>query len=937
MTPFLRQVAGIYGDILAERDKRICFVFPSRRAAVFFRQYLSEMVRKPFFSPELITINELFAKISDLRVADRITLLQKLHSCYSRLVPGHESLDEFIFWGDMLIADFNDVDKYMADARSLFMNVADLNALKDDFSYLNDSQRDAIRRFWGHYFTEGKDGASEVKKRFGRNWNIMYPLYESFNELLSSEGLSYDGMMYRRVAGNLPACGEALLAEYELFVFVGLNALNECEKTLLRHLRDTGKADFYWDFYGGLLRDESNAASLFMRENIRDFPSRHSLEEDGDTYPEVIAVSVPSAVGEARYAGEILASLGGEVGRETAVMLPDSSLLGPLLGSVPENVGSINVTMGCPMSGSPLASFMHSLKDLQLGLRKTASGLKFYYRHVLDLLRHKYLCSEEGADEAVKNIFMRNAVYVEPSSLWTSPLLRLVFRPVTGNSEGEDGTRAMEAYFKDVLWELGTLQGGTEREFVKRYYSAVIRLSDMRLPVKPATWLKLLDALVSGISVPFKGEPLAGLQIMGPLETRALDFKNIIIVSMNEGLFPARSTDNSFIPYILRKGFGLPVYEYEDAMWAYYFYRFISRAEKVWLITDSRVGGIRGGESRYIKQLEYLYPDRTRFSRTEVSLSSGQAHVVAEALPKTPEIMELMEKRFFTGRKIFSPSSLNDYLSCPLQFYFKYVLEESPDEEVTDDLDPGAFGSWYHGVMHRLYAPFEGKEVDSRILDGMLSGAGRDLIKRTAEEVFAEKTGNSEIRGVNLVNLGVIQRLVAETLEVDKSFAPFKIVNLEKKFNAPLVLDDGRQVLLGGYIDRLDVREGRLRVIDYKTGGVNLKYDNVAAVFDRQNAKRPKIVLQMFIYQYILDRSSGLFRSLPKVNSVYSLKQMMHSAPQEFCFIPEEIPVFEDCLRKLIGEILDPGVPFSAGKEDGCKYCDFFSKCKKTMSDVKGI
>ena len=202
MTPFLRQVAGIYGDILAERDKRICFVFPSRRAAVFFRQYLSEMVRKPFFSPELITINELFAKISDLRVADRITLLQKLHSCYSRLVPGHESLDEFIFWGDMLIADFNDVDKYMADARSLFMNVADLNALKDDFSYLNDSQRDAIRRFWGHYFTDGKNGTSEVKRKFARNWNIMYPLYESFNELLSSEGLSYDGMMYRRVAGK---------------------------------------------------------------------------------------------------------------------------------------------------------------------------------------------------------------------------------------------------------------------------------------------------------------------------------------------------------------------------------------------------------------------------------------------------------------------------------------------------------------------------------------------------------------------------------------------------------------------------------------------------------------------------------------------------------------------------------------------------------------
>lgn len=919
----------MYKDAL-EAGERICFVFPSRRAAVFFRQYLSEMIGKPLFSPDLVTINELFARISDLKAADRITLLMRLYSCYSELVPEPESLDEFVFWGDTLIADFNDVDKYMADARHLFMNVSDLDALKDDFSYLTDTQKEAIRRFWGHYFKTAQGNVSHVKKVFHGNWSLMYPLYEEFNRRLLKEGISYDGMLYRKTAEKILACADDPLPGYSKAVFVGLNALNECEKVLLRRLRKDGKADFHWDFFGGMLKDESNAASLFMRANIKEFPPSCPLEDDDEAYPEVVAVSVASAVAGAKCAGKILDSLGGKIGRETAVMLPDSSLLEPLLDSVPLNAGTINVTMGCPMSGSALASFMSSLKDLQFGCRKTSSGTKFYHRPVLDLLGHRYLSGQDNVQDVTVRMFRQNIVYVEPSFLAVTPLLALVFRPVIDDADSQDSTRALEAYCKDVLWELGKLGDGKEREFVKRYYSSVVRLADMRLPVKPATWFRLLEAIVSGISVPFKGEPLAGLQIMGPLETRALDFRNVIITSMNEGIFPSRSADNSFIPYILRKGFGLPVYEYEDAMWAYYFYRLVSRADKVWLITDSRVGGIKaGGESRYVKQLEYLYSGKVRFSRAEVPLRSGQMpSVEPPVIEKSPGTMRVLEERFLKERKIFSPSLLNDYISCPLKFYFKYVLEEPVDGEIVDDLDPGKFGSWYHGVMCSLYRPFEGREVTA----SDLAAISRDDIRKTADAVFEKETSSREIRGLNLVNREVIMRLVKRTLEIDRDFAPFKIASLESCFHADLDLDDGRLVRVGGYIDRLDVVDGGLRIIDYKTGSVSLDYKgDVAKVFDTMNNSRPYILLQMFVYQYALDHFPGPLKPLPKMNYVYSLKQMLKSVPEKLEFEREcGYPAFETHLKDMIREILDPAVPFRAGLEKNCGNCDFFSICKKT-------
>ncbi|OUO37030.1 hypothetical protein B5F83_06640 [Muribaculum sp. An289] len=930
--PFLRQVAEICKDRILDRNSRVCLVFPSRRSTVFFRQYLSEIMDKPFFSPELITINELFGKISDLRVADRITLLQRLYACYSEIVPEPESLDSFVFWGDMLVSDFNDVDKYMVDARSLFMNVSDLNALKDDFSYLTEKQREAIKGFWGHYFGNGVSVSDGVRKNFSSNWRILFPLYERFRALLGKEGIAYDGMLYRQVAEKLRAGSLEPLEGYGTVVFIGLNALNECEKVLLKHFMDEGRADFYWDFCGSMLRDEKNAASLFMKENIKDFPSRYVLDDSDVTAPCIQAVSVPSAVGEAKYAGEILSSLGDGIGRETAVVLPDSSLLAPLLSAIPQNVSSINVTMGCPMGGSALYSFMRSLKELHLHSRRLPSGkMKFYHRNVIDLLHHRYLCSQPGVQDTIKTIFSCNMVYVEPELPGTSPLLKTVFRVVIDDFESTENTGQLADYCKDVLWELGVSAPSIDREFIKKYLSAVVKIADMRLPVRPATWFRLTDTLVAGATVPFKGEPLSGIQIMGPLETRALDFKNVIITSMNEGLFPSNKNDSSFIPFVLRKGFGLPTYEYEDAIWAYYFYRLISRAEKVFLISDTRVEGLKGGgESRYVKQIEYLYSDKAVFSRKNVSFFSGPGMAPQSGqVVKTPEISSLMEKIFFEDRTPFSYSSLNDYVTCPLKFYYAHVAREIPEEELVDDVDYSSFGRWYHLAMQTLYGPWVGREMTRQCIEKMISD--RDALSAVVDESFSKITQNTEIRGANLINREIILRLVEKTLEADAGFAPLKIAGLERWLTAPFSLDDGRHVMLGGFIDRLDICDGRLRIIDYKTGAVDLKYKDVSEVFDKGRQKRPGIILQLFIYRYLLEHAGqSMAMGYPMAGVIYSLKEIFRSSPQEFCFTDGDYSSMRKGTASLIEEILDPAVPFTEGPSAKCEYCDFASICKKT-------
>ncbi len=943
MIPFLKQVAGHYcGSSI--KDK--CFVFPSRRAMLFFSKYLAESVGgTPLIAPEMMTINDLFYRMTGAVKTDRLSLLLELYDCYSSVNKEAEPLDDFIFWGDVILADFNDADKYLADPEQLFTNISDLRSIQDDYTFLSDIQRTAIENFIGH-FIGGKAKSSDVKNSFLRIWNILLPLYHKFNEVLSEKGLSYEGMVYRALAGMVAnrSVLDIVKESFEdtgLFVFVGLNALNECEKTVLRGMKAAGVAEFCWDYSGCFISNPINRSSYFMSSNIADFPQAFPLEDDGKV-PSVNVISVPSAVGQAKQLPGILAGLPGFKPDETAVILPDETLLSSLLNSVPPEIEDINVTMGYPMTGSMLHSLMSDIMAMQLHAVEKNGEWVFYHRQIWNILSNGLFRKifNDWTGMLMAGIRSRAQYYIPSCELCICDDFSRIFRPVISDQKSCDANQIgnIISYQKEVISILAVLMDGDglamELEFAREYYRILNLLSAKKLPVTPLSYAKLLNQMLAGVTVPFKGEPLRGLQIMGPLETRCLDFRNLIIMSANESVFPKRSVSSSFIPPELRRGFSLPTYEYQDAVWAYYFYRMISRAENVWLVCDSRTEGLHTGEeSRYIKQLQYHFGvGINRYVASSRKMSAGADEPVGKTDGDVAKIRQMS----------LSATALQTYLSCPASFFYKYVKGLEPEKEVAESLDNGMFGTIYHALLHEIYSDssaagaggnvFVGKEY----LSSWLSDKGR--IKRRVNELIMETLGVMEISGRNLVVSDVIVRYVARTLERDieilkgKGRNGFDIIGLEM----PLYGDfEGQK--FKGFIDRMDsCGEGMVRIVDYKTGKVLDEDENICdsnaemiaeLVFKPEIRNRPKIALQFFIYDMLYHMNMAS-EGMSLYNTVYSTSCIFRKTPAE---IPEN-RIFRDAmeerLRALLSEMYDVSIPFRRTEmKDICKYCNFKVIC----------
>ena len=952
MIPFLKQVAAHY---LATDIEGTCFVFPNRRSAVFFRKYLGDLLReggadRPMLAPQSLTINDFFYKVQGGEVTDRIRLLLELYESYRAVYPKAEPLDEFVFWGEVILADFGDVDKFLVDAEDLFTDVADFKDIQDDYSHLSEVQREAILHFVDHFRDRNgrltvrldTDDAT-VKARFLQVWNILFPLYKDFRGRLRAKGMAYEGMVYRDLAERLKG-GEsvadvlsAVFPNAQRFVFVGLNALNECEKTVLRRLRDAGLAEFCWDFVSDAVRDPRNKSSVFMRENVRDFPNAFPVDPEGLGKPSFHVVNVPSSVGQAKLAPEILARCDTGDPVETAFILPDENLLMPLLNSIPPEHAHINVTMGCPLTGGAVYSLMSAVALMQQRLREKAGSWHFYHREVRSifsnsLFRAVLTPEEESVVQAVK----RDAKYYIPQAdLQGGPLLDLVFRPVITRPKeaSADQNRELVRYLSDLVSYVGWKLRGVEEmllelDFAKRCMQSLNLLGDIGLDVLPATWLRLLDELLSGEAVPFRGEPLKGLQVMGPLETRALDFRNVILFSANEGTFPRRSASASFVPPELRKGFGLPTFEYQDSVWAYYFYRMIQRAEHVWLVSDSRTEGLKTGEeSRYIKQLEYHY--RVPLERF-VATSRMELAPEADIIPKTQEDIDLIRN----GEH--SASSLQGYLSCPAKFYYSFIKRLTTEEEVLEAMDAGALGTVYHGTMQALYQPYVHRCLTVADIDGMLKD--RKAIKALVRETIIDKMRTVDVTGRDLVVEEVIVEYVLRTLRHDRDLLVqsgskgFDILCLEGRMTGTF---EGYRIK--GFADRIDsYLGGEARIVDYKTGKVeqediDITDDNAADVVEKlfgpTNNGRPKIALQLFLYGLLAQEQANL-RGRPVVNSIYSVSRLFTEPLEDRPASAEFARLTRERLKDLLAEMTDPAVPFRRTEErKTCEYCDFKMIC----------
>ena len=942
MAPFLKQVAEfLYSNYPLELSD-YCLVFPGRRAGVFFTAYLNDIVEKPILSPEIITINEFVSSMTDLQQADQVSLVLKLQEVYSQETGHHEPLDEFFFWGEILLADFDDVDKYLLNADDLFRNISDLKELENQFDYLTEEQKRAIDEFWGNL---EKVPHSFNKDKFIKVWIKLAAIYHRFREVLEKSNMAYSGMIYREVAENFAGLLPELKAKK--YVFIGFNALNECEKTIFTKLDKIQKALFFWDYSDFYLKDPGNEARRFLRTNRILFPAPKDFIFESQNQTEnrkITFVSVPGNITQAQAINlpQVVKSFPlNSRFDNTAFVLADENLLIPVVSTVGTNFPEINITMGYPFVNTPVYGFISQLISLQKNIRRSTNSTVFYYKPVVALLNHQFVVSPE-IKQFVSLIHKKNKVYINAAELTFSDFVKKIF------SSPETWLDVLD-YFLEVLKELSVKFRNTEdekinleAEYLFQAYLAIQRLKDtltgLNVPDFPVKILyRLLDQSLRRISIPFEGEPLTGLQVMGLLETRCLDFQNLVLFSANEGFLPKISLGQSFVPYNLRKGFGMPTYEDRDAMYAYYFYRLIGRTENTVIVYNSVTEGISSSEkSRFLYQLLY----DSDFEVEELNLSfnfKGINNEPIQIAANQAYIQKLFSR--YSDRNL-SPSAINTYLDCKLKFYFKYIAEIKEREELKEEIDAVLFGNLFHYAMELIYAPFVQHTVeasalkllrdDQRKIDGIVLQA----IAVKYYQMNLEEASRLKLSGQSILIASHIRDYIHQLLENDIRLAPFYIESLETEYSSAYRVGS-ETIKIGGIIDRLDRTAEGIRIIDYKTGrGLKLDFKEWEQLTDRNISERRKEIFQTLIYSDILchtTENEAIYPAIYKLDDLFNEdfvpnvifrgeKLLFHAVKEEF--------------RTLFAEVLSEifsteNIYDQTTDSKKCSYCAYNKICRR--------
>lgn len=996
MEEFLKTVARHYlakaakqaaqtGEPATMPLSRYLFCFPNRRSGLFFARYLQDVhnggpmpedctTRRPCCVPPMTTISELFGQFSQRHVLDRTALLFRLFTIYDRCSRRREreTFDQFVFWGDMLLSDFDDVDRYLVDADKLFANVRDLKEIDARFAGLTPEQIAVIRSFWKSYRPDVEYPEGDKREVFSQTWAILSQLYHEFRQSLSDNNEAYGGMLEREVVEEISrqdADQRFASFPYQKVVFVGLTAISEVDRRLMSMLRLNGMAEFCWDYADPRLQPKNSlatSAAYFSQSNLQDFGNELSPEElqvglVAEKDRDVALYSVSSGVGQTRKAQEILLQWKAADGASfdpfrTAVVLPDEKLLLPMLYAVPSSFEHFNVTMGYNLKNTPIAAYVSQLADLQQSYNSEKQT--FYFRQVLPLLSHAFTLSlaEKAARTLSQRINKENKNQVPVAEFANDKFLSRLFHPVSTAEETIE-------YLTDILQTLMThTSDDVDYELLYHYHKTLSGLAkEVRsnaISFTTRTFFLLLEKLVAGVSVPFQGEPLKGLQIMGVLETRALDFDNVIILSMNEGVFPAKPSQNTFVPMSLRDAFGMPTQRHRDSVFAYHFYRLIGRAKRLAMIYDSRTEGMQTGEeSRYVKQLRYLMGHPDLDAQTVVD-EIGVVNETNIVVNKTPEVLELLCQCLGPqATRPISASVLKKYISCPLRFYLGFVRRLHEDDDVTEGIDSRLFGDILHDAVHNLYKGNEGQEIQASMLDKYIRNP-EGKITQCVNQAFQKHCHVDTPTGYNQLIAGLIVDYIFEILRHDRKLCPFVYLAGEIRQTYLYDAGNGLQVSLMCVYDRLDMPltgHGTLRVVDYKTGnsgkGSKLVFPDVDDLF-RSEGRGSSEAFQVMMYSLMLGQlSAGQlaechlttvpehvsphlyyvrdFSSNPSVRT--SLVAGTAKNGQEILDFAPYRQDFNQKLSALLTEIFNPDIPFAQCKEDSreCTYCPFATLCNR--------
>ncbi len=886
--PFLLQAARHYSGLLRDsRPGRYTFVFPNRRSSLFFKKYLGEVTEGAFFVPEITTISDMFHSLSGLEIADTPTQLFELWKVYRKFnitEEGEESLDDFLGWGSMILSDFNDVDQYLADARQLYTNIREQKEIQSDTSYLTEDQIDAIRQLVG---MRAESDSKEFKKRFFGVWDSMYNVYSEFRQRLKEKGLAYTAMQYREVAEAIMerpaaaagdhACIHEALESYKKVVFIGFSAPSNCEKVLMRFFKNrksddgTQSGEFLWDFYSSRIRDKNNRASSRISACVKEFPDAAVFDYDESDVAELNLIRASGSSEQTQILSSLLKEIADKEGWNperdairSAVVVSDESMLFPILTSIPDGFRQgdsalVNITMPYPLKATPVASLESMLADLNINLRLVDGGPAILGKDLKNILDHPYVRNIDpvGCGKIISRIISRNLYFITAGTIredllsekdgnslsvskeletFVTDMLIPAGAMVEAIEPGYDGDTLIKdivGYQCALLSYIETYLPREDKGYVYKYIDALNSLANSSIPVRRVrTAYGIIRSITAQQSISFVGEPLSGLQIMGPLETRLLDFDNVIFLSFNEGYFPANSLKKSAIPYFLRKVFGLPTYEDNDSISSYNFYRLIQRARRLFFIYDSDnrddTSSVKE-PSRFIKQLRYLYGGR--FNCMEFS---KPAPVFREP-PRRIEADEL-SRHFFDPAAMhrLSASSLKNYLACPAKFYFSRILNISAEEDLTESVDAKGFGSIFHYCMEHIYNDFrdDGKtKFTAGVLDGIIAslkkGSAPKSLEQYIDEAFAETVQVRRIDGENLIIKELVKDYIIKLLEVDRlrisgtrssaAVHSFRVTGTEDKCSVVL---HGKPFI--GFFDRVDEESGVYVISDYKTGKVDI-------------------------------------------------------------------------------------------------------------------
>lgn len=959
MESFLKLVAADLYKHTKGNLAHTAVVFPNKRAGLFFNEYLAQESDSPIWSPAYVSISELFRSLSPWEVGDPVKLVCELYKIFRWETQSTETLDDFYFWGEMLISDFDDADKNKVDTDKLFSNLQDLRNIMDDYTFIDDEQEEAIRQFFQNFSIERR---TALKERFISLWDVLGNIYKGFRESLASQNIAYEGMMYRHVIEHL----DVDKLPYEKYVFVGFNVLNKVEHTLFTQLKDAGKAVFYWDYDEFYMKENRQAvtheAGEFIRRNLRDFPSPLSGElfKNLSKPKEVHYIASSTENAQARYLPQWIRNNLTTPEKETAVVLCNEALLQPVLHSLPAEVKHVNITMGFPLSQTPVYSFLIALLELHTHGFNFKSG-RYTFQSVVTLLKHPYTRQLTGQAELLeKELTRNNRFYPLPGELGKDEFLTRLFTPLSGNlnlcirlsetlqqvagiyqanTSGTEDTDAFNQLYRESLFKAYTT--------INRFRTLI---EEDELTVQSETFRRLLVKVLSATNIPFHGEPAIGMQVMGVLETRNLDFRHLVLLSVNEGQLPKSGGDSSFIPYNLRKAFGMTTIEHKIAVYAYYFYRLLQRAERITLMYNTSSDGLNRGEwSRFMLQflIEWPHPITRQFLEAGQS-PQGTSPITVE---KTPDVMRRMQSLFdvrANPKAKFSPSALNYYLDCPLKFYYRYVAGLSVPDEVSAEIDSATFGSIFHYAAEHIYKDLttHGKVINKEALETLLRNEVKlqDYVDTAFKKLFFNVPQNEkpEYNGVQLINSAVIARYLKQLLQNDLRYAPFTFIASEMEVDEPIDIQTPKGVIksrIGGIIDRMDSKDGTLRIVDYKTGGDADTPPHVESLFI-PDKKRSNYVFQTFLYAAIMCRKQPTMKIAPALLYIHRAATETYSpviqmgeprkpkeAVEDFSKYEKE---YRERLQGLLEEIFNPEKSFTQTEIiEKCTYCDFKALCKR--------